>query len=202
MIETVISDLGNVLLRFDNGAFYRALGAFTRRPVEEIRAVTHENVDLLALFERGAVSPVDFYKNAADLLGLTASYEEFYAAYTHGVFSLDRDVLSLYRRLAARRRMVMLSNTDVVRWTYNKAAFPEILFFDAYVLSFDVGSVKPQPEIFREALRTAGAAPERTVFIDDLAANVKAAVRLGMNGIVFAGAADLEIRLRALGAGI
>lgn len=199
MIETVVSDLGNVLLRFDNGVFYRALSAFTRRPVEEIRAVVHDNVDLLMLFERGAISPVDFYKNAADLLGLTAGYEEFYAAYTRGVFTLDRDVLTLYRRLAARSRMIMLSNTDVVRWTHNKAAFPEILFFDAYVLSFDVGSVKPQPEIFREALRTAGAVPERTVFIDDLAANVEAAARLGMNAIVFTGAADLETRLRALG---
>jgi FMN phosphatase YigB (HAD superfamily) len=199
VIDTVISDLGNVLLRFDNGVFYRSLGAFTGRPVEEIRAVTHDNLDLLTLFERGVISPVDFFKNAGDLLGLTAGYEEFFAAYTRGVFTLDPDVLDLYRRLKARCRMVLLSNTDIIRWTHSKAAFPEILLFDAYVLSFDVGEVKPQPGIFREALRTVGASPERTVFIDDLAANVAAAIRLGMNGIVFTGAGEAETRLRALG---
>ena len=199
MIDTIITDLGNVLLRFDNGVFYRSLTAFTRRPVEEIRAIAEENIDHLMLFERGAVSPADFYRKTADLMGLTAGYEQFFEAYTRGVFALDRDVLNLYRRLAARSRMVLLSNTDVIRWTHNKSAFPEILFFDAYVLSFDVGSVKPESEIFRDALRAAGGIPDRTVFIDDLAANVEAALRLGIEGIVFTGAGALEARLQTLG---
>lgn len=199
MIETVISDLGNVLLRFDNEVFYRALSALTGRPAGDLRTIAHEHLDLLTLFERGAITPVEFHRNAGDLLAVAAGYEDFFAAYTRGVFTLDRDVLNLFLRLKARCRMVLLSNTDVIRWAHIKAAFPEVLFFDAYVLSFDAGSVKPQPEIFLEALRTAGADPRRTVFIDDLAANIAAAARLGMEGIVFDGFSGLQARLRALG---
>lgn len=199
MIETIISDLGNVLLRFDNTVFFRALSAYTARSEEEIRTVTHENLDLLTLFEKGAVSPLDFYRNAKDLLEISAGYEQFFAAYCNGVFTLAPAVLDLCRRLKARHRMVLLSNTDVIRWTYVKAAFRDIFLFDEYVLSFDVGAVKPQPEIFREALRAGGAAAERTVFIDDLPANVEAATRLGMNGILFKDAGDLTARLKGLG---
>ena len=113
---------------------------------------------MLILFEKGAVSPLDFYKNAKDLLELTAGYEEFYALYSD-IFVLDPAVLDLYRRLKPKRRMILLSNTDVIRWTFIKRRFPEILFFDDYVLSFDVGAMKPEPEIYLEAIRAGGAKP-------------------------------------------
>jgi putative hydrolase of the HAD superfamily len=39
--------------------------------------------------------------------------------------------------------------------------------FDDVVLSFEVGLRKPDPEIYREALRRLSAEPARTVFVDD-----------------------------------
>jgi glucose-1-phosphatase len=197
MIETVISDLGNVLLKFDNTIFFRALTRFTGRSVEEIRAVTHDNLDLLILFDKGVISPFDFYKNAKDLLDLTAGYEEFFAAYSD-IFVLVPSVRDLYLRLKKKRRMILLSNTDVVRWTFVKTRFPEILFFDDYILSFDVGALKPEPEIFLEAIRAGGAKPERTVFIDDMPENVAGAERMGMKGVVYGDGVDLEAELRKL----
>jgi len=199
VIETIVSDLGNVLLRFDNTVFFRALAPLTHRSIEEIRAVIHENLDLLTLFEKGAVSPLDFYRNAKDLLDLETGYERFFAAYCEGVFTPVPDVLDLFRRLKLRYRTVLLSNTDVIRWTHIKTKFPEVLMFDAYILSFDVGAMKPEIEIYLEAIRAAKAAPERTVFIDDMPANVAGAERAGMNGVVCETGADLERKLRAIG---
>jgi HAD superfamily hydrolase (TIGR01509 family) len=198
LIEAIVSDLGNVLLKFDNGIFFRAMTKFTSRTAEEIRAVTHENIDLLTLFEKGVISPFDFYKNATDLLEVTASYEDFYKAYSD-VFAVILSVRDLFRRLKPRHRMILLSNTDVVRWTFIKSKFPEILFFDGYVLSFDIGAMKPQPEIYLEAIREGGAKPERTVFIDDLPENVAGAERMGMKGIVLGDGVDLAAELRKLG---
>ena len=199
MIETIVSDLGNVLLRFDNSAFYRAISRFAGRPAADIEAAVIRNVDLLVLFEKGAVSQLDFFRNARDLLEITAGYEEFFAAYCEGVFTPVPSVLDLFRRLKSRYRMVLLSNTDIVRWTYIKTKFPEVLLFDDYVLSFDVGAMKPELEIYLEAIRAGGAAPERTVFIDDMPANVAGAARAGMTGILCETGADLEPKLRALG---
>jgi HAD superfamily hydrolase (TIGR01509 family) len=198
MIDTIISDLGNVLLFFDNTIFFRKLMPYTARPLEEIRKVTHDNADLLTLFERGRISPVDFHKNARDLLDAAAGYEEFFAAY-NDVFSPNPPVIDLLRRLKPGRRMALLSNTDVCRWTFIKGRFPEILFFDGYALSFDVGVMKPDPEIYREALEGVGARPENAVFIDDLAENVEGAKRLGMQGIHFTPRTDLAAELAALG---
>jgi len=198
MIDTVVSDLGNVLLFFDNTIFFRKMTRFTSRPLEEIRKVTHDNLDLLTLFERGRISSLDFFKNARDLLDSTASYEEFFAAY-NDVFSPNPPAIYLLRRLKPGRKMALLSNTDICRWTFIKGRFPEILFFDAFALSFDVGVMKPDPEIYREALGGVGARPENAVFIDDLAENVEGARRLGMQGIHFTPRTDFAAELAALG---
>ena len=199
MIETIVSDLGNVLLRFDNSVFYRAISRFAGRPAADIEATVGRNLDLLILFEKGVISPFDFYRNARDLLEITTGYEEFFAAYCEGVFTPVPFVFDLFRRLKPRYRMVLLSNNDIIRWTHIKTKFPEILLFDDYVLSFDVGAMKPQLDIYLEALRAGGAAPERTVFIDDMPANVAGAERAGMKGILCESGADLEPKLRALG---
>jgi HAD superfamily hydrolase (TIGR01509 family) len=39
--------------------------------------------------------------------------------------------------------------------------------FDEVILSFEVGLRKPDPGIYREALRRLGAEPEHAVFVDD-----------------------------------
>ena len=198
MIETIISDLGMVLLHFDNGIFFRKMARRTSRPAEEIRKVVHDNLDLNTLFEKNAISPLDFYRNAKDLLTAEVSYEDFYADYCD-IFSLNPPALELYRRVRPRLKMILLSNTDIMRWSFIKSRFPEILMFDGYVLSFDVGFMKPQLEVYRESLRLAGSRPETTVFIDDLPENVDSAARLGIRGIVYRPGVDLESELRRFG---
>jgi putative hydrolase of the HAD superfamily len=198
MIETIVSDLGNVLLRFDNTVFFRKLEPFTAHSPEEIRRVIHDNLDLAVLFEKGAVSPLDFYRNVKELLNLTAGYEEFFTLFVD-IFTLNPPVLELYRRLRPFYKMALLSSTDVMRWTFIKRRFPEILIFDAYVLSFDQGVMKPDPAVYREVLGLTETRPEEAVFIDDLRENIEGAERMGLRGIVFEPGTDLERELARLG---
>jgi putative hydrolase of the HAD superfamily len=59
--------------------------------------------------------------------------------------------------------------------------------FDLVVDSSEIGCRKPDPTIFQHALQLAGGvAPERCIFLDDFAGNVRAAERLGMTGILVA----------------
>jgi putative hydrolase of the HAD superfamily len=68
------------------------------------------------------------------------------------------------------------------------AAFAEALrragvaaFLDEMVFSFDVGARKPDPAIFREALRRLGSAPERAAHAGDLlSSDVKGARAAGL----------------------
>jgi 2-haloacid dehalogenase len=66
------------------------------------------------------------------------------------------------------------------------------------VVSGEVKTVKPDPRIYRILIDRCGLDPHRAVFIDDVAANVEPARRLGFHGIVFAGADALRRELAAL----
>lgn len=198
MIDTVIFDLGQVLVKYNNGLFFERMTAYTDRTIGEIRAVTHDNSELLALFDTGCIPPEEFYERAAAALGLEIGFGDFFIAY-NDVFSVINPTLALAKRLKLRHKLVLLSNTDVMRYSYIEGTFPQLQIFDAYVLSFRVGRMKPDPEIYREALRRVGAAAERSVFIDDLAENVDAAAKLGLTGILYTSPEALEGDLRKIG---
>lgn len=55
--------------------------------------------------------------------------------------------------------------------------------FDAVVLSGEVGVAKPDRRIFELAAERLGLQPGECVFVDDLAAYVRAAARTGMVGV-------------------
>lgn len=55
--------------------------------------------------------------------------------------------------------------------------------FDAFVESAVVGLRKPDPRIYRHACQELGVAPEASIFLDDIGANLKAARALGMHTI-------------------
>ena len=52
--------------------------------------------------------------------------------------------------------------------------------FDETLLSFEVGTHKPQPEIYLEALRRLGVEAERSVFVDDQVAYCDGAAAVGI----------------------
>ena len=60
-----------------------------------------------------------------------------------------------------------------------------------------IATLKPQPEIFQLLQTRHALVPARTVFVDDLVANVEAARAHGWQGIHFESAARLEPRLKA-----
>ena len=65
--------------------------------------------------------------------------------------------------------------------TYPREGWPEL--FDAVVISGEVGMRKPEPAIFRHTARLLSLPPQRCVFVDDLTANVRGAVAVGMVGV-------------------
>jgi len=198
MIRTVISDLGKVILWFDNGIFFRKMAALCSCPEEKIREVVHRRAEMIELFDTGKITPQHFYSRAIAELNASVSYEDFLAAY-RDVFWPNPPVLELYKKLKGKYRLILLSNTDVVRFSFIKEKFPEILFFDAYVLSFEVGVMKPRPEIYEEALKRAEAEASACVLIDDMEENIQAASALGLKAILYQPGTDLEKELRAFG---
>jgi len=198
MIRCVISDLGKVLIFFDNNIFFEKIAKNCPFTHEEIRELTFSHFYLVESFDRGEMSPEEFYRQVIQKLKARIDYDRFYSIY-NDVFSLNPPVLQLMIRLKKNYKIVMLSNTDVMRFDFIKKKFPEIMIFDEYVLSYQVGFIKPHPQIYKEALKQAGVEAKECVFIDDREENIEEAARLGISGILMEPQTDLEAVLQEMG---
>jgi HAD superfamily hydrolase (TIGR01509 family) len=74
-------------------------------------------------------------------------------------------------------RTGLLSNSWGTRDAYPREVLDE--FFDAAVISGEVGMRKPEERIFRLAAERLGLSPAECVFIDDIEGNIVAASTLG-----------------------
>lgn len=198
MIRSVISDLGKVIIFFDNRIFFKRIKEHSPLSEDEIVAKIHDHQDLLKLFDTGKVNPDDFYARAKVLLQTEIDKDTFFSLY-NDVFSLNSPVIKILKSLQPRFRLVLCSNTDVKRFGFIRKTFPEILFFDDYVVSYEVGVMKPHPLIYRVALQKAGTKAEESLFIDDREENIAAARGLGLETILFFPETDLERELRQKG---
>lgn len=198
MIKAVISDLGKVILFFDNHIFFKKIANYCSYSEDEIARLVRVHFNLIESFDTGKITPEEFYSSVATKLKAQIALDDFFTIY-NDVFSLNPPVLQIMKRLKPKYNLILLSNTDIRRFGFIKQKFPEILIFDEYVLSYEVGSMKPHPQIYREALAKASAEAGECVFIDDIEENIQAAEALGINAILFKPDTDLEKALRTLG---
>ncbi len=198
MTSAVISDLGNVILWFDNEVFFRKMTAHCRLSVDEIREIVWNSPEFVKLFDLGSLAPREIYDRVTAKLGAKVGYDEFMAAYAD-VFTINPPVFETMKRLREKHRLVLVSNVDEVRFRFIRKRFPELMFFDDYVLSYELRVMKPDARIYRVALDKARAEAAECVFIDDLEENIEGAAALGIPGVLYRPETDLERELRTLG---
>jgi putative hydrolase of the HAD superfamily len=108
------------------------------------------------------------------------------------------ETLALMRQLReAGHRLYYLSNMPVPYARHLLRTHDFMAWFDDGVFSSSVKMGKPDPAIFRLALRQFDITPGETVFIDDHPANVDTARALGMTALWFTDADVLARDLRA-----
>ena len=94
---------------------------------------------------------------------------------------------------------LLTQNTNPIHFSMLKARYPVFGYFDDFVLSYQVGALKPDAEIYRKAIQRAGCRPDECFFTDDIAINVDAARENGMDAVQFLSAAQLEEELKTRG---
>jgi len=87
--------------------------------------------------------------------------------------------------LAARYRLVLLSNTNAIHFPSDPRELPLLRHFHDWILSYEVHAMKPRREIFQAALERCGCRPEECFYTDDIAAYIEAAQRLGIDAVQF-----------------
>ena len=89
--------------------------------------------------------------------------------------------LTALKRLGLRIALVSNCARDV-RPVLERAQLLEL--FDAVILSFEVGAVKPHPPIFRCALEALGVAPANALMVGDNSFDDAGAARLGLRTLI------------------
>ena len=82
-------------------------------------------------------------------------------------------------------RLGLLTNTDAFPFEFVKLRYGIEKYFDAVLPSFEVGSIKPDPQVFKAGLEKLGIMPEAAVMCGDSPANdILPAKGLGMKAIL------------------
>jgi putative hydrolase of the HAD superfamily len=195
--KAVIFDLGRVLVNFDFKRGYRALEGLCPYAAAEIPARL-SGTDLVRRFETGLIEPRDFVAEMSAALDLRIDYQQFCAIWS-SIFTETLVPEEMLAGLAARYRLVLLSNTNVVHFDGLRVSHPMLRHFHELVLSYEVKAMKPQPEIFQAAIARAGCRAEECFYTDDIAEFIEAARRQGIDAVQFQSLGQLQEELTVRG---
>ena len=196
-IELVAFDLGNVLCTIDEMTPAAKLAGLSGRTQADVHDVVFGKQHKL-LFESGKTSFEDHALQAIATLGIDLSIGEFTDIYNSALVPLV-DMFPLVTRIAATHRIALVSNTSEPHWDYARRFLPFSARLDPVIVSYSVGSMKPEPEFYEALLAQSGIPADRILFIDDLAVNIEAATKAGMIGHQFVSKTALEATLSDLG---
>lgn len=117
---------------------------------------------------------------------------------TLAVLAYLRTQRELGKRLGDQQSDVRLYYLSNMPASYARALEQKHMFldwFDGGIFSADVKLIKPDPAIYELLEKRYDLDPARTVFFDDLKANIEAAMQRGWHGIHFENAAQAKTQL-------
>ncbi len=169
-------DIGKVLLDFD---FESSLSKFLPANHPNPTAALDKLLARKDEFEAGKVNTEDYTRWALETLDSDVSPETFHHAWCN-IFTPNQPMWDAAKKLrAAGHRLILFSNTNALHCPWVFEAFPEFSLFHGAVLSYEVGAIKPQPEIYQHAIEKFSLTPENTLYIDDLPANIATGQEFG-----------------------
>jgi len=187
--EFVYFDLGNVLLYFDHGIAARSMAKLLGVEPEVIKQAVFES-DFQLAYEKGDLTSQQFADILSDKFKKQIPFDDLMVA-ASDIFVPNMNILPVLEKLKAMKiPMGLLSNTCDAHWNWIlKMGYPQLQgWFDPMVLSFEVRSMKPEPEIYQLCSELAEIHPESIFFTDDRLENVEGAIKAGWNATVFTSA--------------
>ena len=196
-ISHVIFDLGQVLSLVDESVAVRAIAARSGKSETEVNEAIF-SIERKIPLESGRQTWNEFSGMVRSELGLDIGGDEFRDLFT-SVLTPNEPMFDLVRALAPHHTLGCCSNTSGPHWDEIRSSVPVTDLFGPRVLSFEVGSMKPDPRIYRVLIDACGVEPGQIVFIDDSLRNVESAAASGIRALRFTTVARLESDLRSLG---
>jgi 2-haloacid dehalogenase len=195
--DTVIFDIGNVLLKWDPALAF--IGVLEPADIETFM----DEIDF-ASWNHAQDAGRSLAEGVAAVAERWPQHVEAVRAYGRNftrtiVGEIPGSARVVEELRAANVRLLALTNWSAETFPWARESFGVLDQFEGIVVSGLEGVAKPDPAIFGLLIERYGVDPGRAVFVDDSQINVSAAARAGMTGLVFTGPDDLRRGLRALG---
>lgn len=197
MIRNIVFDLGNVLVDFDPKFYMQSFG-FSEQEIQNLFRLVYE--DDWRLYDRGD------YGSVTDLCDAVCKKHPAYASAFRKILcpewvqihTLKEETARYLSELKARGyRIYLLSNLSKESYDY-VSSYPFFALIDGGVYSYQEHICKPDRGIYEVLLSRYALRADETVFLDDAEANVEAANRLGIHGILFSTIEQVKLQLENL----
>jgi FMN phosphatase YigB (HAD superfamily) len=197
-IRAIISDIGRVIVGVDVSRAMQGLSSSIPLSPKEIWSAIEKDPRFVDL-QDGRITARDWHLHIVRRLGGNLTYDQFIQAWNAALLPETLQPDSLWAGLSKKYRLSLLSNTDPIHVAHMESTFTFFKYFPVRIYSCVVGSSKPNPVIYQDALRATKVKANEAVYIDDLEENVAAAKSLGMIGVHCALPANLVESLKSVG---
>jgi len=199
-IQAIIFDIGRVLVRVDVERAQKGLANGLPLTPQELWSAIEKDPRWKD-WQEGRLSPRDWYLNLSKRFGMSLSFEEFTKVWNSPLDPQPIFPDTLFAELAKSYRLGLLSNTDPIHVAHLEATYGFFRYFPKEVRTYScvVGTSKPEPLIFRQALRACKTSAEHTVYVDDIRAFADAAQALGFRGVHYRTPEQLQADFQSLG---
>lgn len=172
MIKAIIFDCFGVLSGISFKEIYRQAGGDLSKDEPFVD-------DVLTAANSGFITTQDMHQQVADRLGMTmAEWLDFIRKRELA----NEELLVYVKELHRNYKTAILSNANF-GVLENKFSAEQLALFDVRSISAEVGTMKPNPEIYEITAQRLGLKPEECVFTDDNPLYCEAAEAVGMRGI-------------------
>ncbi|HJU14962.1 MAG TPA: HAD family phosphatase [Stellaceae bacterium] len=197
--NTVIFDLGGVLLDWNPRHLYRRLFAADEAAMEHFLATVCTSA-WNRQQDAGRPCAEACALLAAEHPDKAALIDAYYTRHLDMIAGAIEGTVAILSELRAREvPLYFLSNYSAETYPLVRARYDFLSWFAGGIVSGEHGVIKPDPAIYRLLIERHGIDPVRTVFIDDVAVNAEAARAFGIHPIHFSGADALRAELVELG---
>jgi putative hydrolase of the HAD superfamily len=186
MIKNIVFDMGNVLAKFDP-AFFCASRVKDPKDADLLRREVFGSVEW-AMLDRGTITKENAAAAAARRLpSRLRPHAAWLIGHWYDHFKPDKAMEKFIPTLKEKGyRLFLLSNAGYDFYGY-RTTLKALEHFDGQLISAEVHLLKPDREIFEALLKKFSLKAGECFFIDDMSANVEAALNLGFRGMVYRG---------------
>ncbi len=196
-VRAFLFDLGNVLVQFDHLTAAQKITAGTGASADALFQLLFES-PLVVDHAEGRISTRKFYEEVSRRLGLSVGYEAFLDVWNH-IFTEDPEMTALLRKLMKSYPAYLISNINRPHFEYLRELCPVLKEMNGWILSYEVGTLKPNALIYHRALELVRMPAAEIFYVDDREDLIEAGHRIGFQTHRFAGYGRLLEDLRSRG---